>query len=76
MNRMRCYLLRDRPAHMRFSGEVDHGVVARKDRPEQGGIADIALHEPESRAVADWREIGQARIGQLVQHGHAGLRQA
>jgi len=62
---------------MRFSGEVDHGVMAGENRPQRGGIADVALDKLELRAVSDRTEIGQVTgIGQLVKHGDAGIPEA
>ena len=62
---------------MRLGGEVDHGVVARKDGSEQRGIADVALYEMELRAAGYWLQVGQVPgVGQLVQHGDAGILEA
>ena len=67
----------DRPVDVRFRGEVDHRIRLADERPDDGRVGDVAVHEAEpARLLAvglDGCEIGPvAGVGQLVEDDDPG----
>ena len=66
---------------MRLGRKVDHRarLVLGQQAGDQGGVADIALHEDVARIALDAVQVVQiARVGELVEvdHGLAQMQQA
>src|SRR5207244_6052923 len=64
--------LQDRAVHVRFGGEVDHGVGIRHERIDDGWLGDVALYEAESaRLLGIGFDRGKVRpiasVGELVE---------
>src|SRR6185295_6347356 len=52
-----------------LGGEVHHRVHARHGGGDLGGVADVALDDPQPRGVEHRGEVGQRPgVGQQVQH--------
>lgn len=57
-----------------LGGEVDHGVAPGHHRAQQRFVADVAHHELHPVLGEPGDVGGVARVGELVQHGHAHAR--
>ena len=63
----------DRAVDVRLSGEVHDYIVPRQGGIECHAVADVPLDECVAWIRCDRCEIGEiARVGELVEHGHAG----
>ena len=52
---------------------VHHGVRLGHELVEQGRVADVAHHKPDAVGVEPRQVLRVARVGELVQHGHAAV---
>src|ERR1019366_2173160 len=67
----------DRPVHVRLGSEVDHQLMAGDDGLQQRRVADVTADEVQPGTARDGFEVRHgARVGELVQDGHAGILEA
>ena len=64
----------DGAVHVGLRGEIDHGVAPGHHRAQQRLVADVAHHELHPVLGEPGDVGGIARVGELVQHGHAHAR--
>ena len=64
----------DRVVVVRLGGVVHDGVVARDEALEQLGVADVAHHELHPILGQAGDVLRVARVGELVEDGHAHVR--
>jgi hypothetical protein len=65
----------NRSIHVRLGGEVHHDVRGTHQRRRDGGIRDVALHEPVTWAVHHLAEVFEPpRVRELVQRGDVPIR--
>ena len=64
---------KDRPVDVRLGREVHHGVLAAHQLVDEGGVADVAFHEPQPLVGGHRIEVGpDAGVREYVEHRHLG----